>query len=216
MGKTRGDRLRIAREKRFPSARAAALALGVPVSTYGAHERAQAPGGRDFGPDEAERYARRFKVSPEWLLTGAAMNGADQVLDTPVDNGDSAGTVPVVGYVGAGAKAHYYSLERDELDTVPAPEGTTPETVAVEIRGSSLGPMFDRWLAFYDNVQRPATEDLIGKLCVIGLSDERVLIKRLERGRRKGLYRLMSNTEPPIEDVPIEWAARVKNMVPRP
>lgn len=124
-------------------------------------------------------------------------------------------SVRVVGYVGAGAKAHYYALPPDELDTVPAPESATPETVAVEIRGSSLGPAFDRWLAFYDDVRRPATEDMLGHLCVVGLSDERVLIKRLERGRRPGLFRLVSNTEPPIEDVPIEWAARVKSMVPR-
>lgn len=216
MGKTRGDRLRIAREKRFPSARAAALALGVPVSTYGAHERAQEPGGRDYGPDEAEKYARRLKVSPEWLLTGRPVNGSDQAADLPTIDPDAPAVTRVVGYVGAGALAHYYALPSDELDTVPSPGNATPETVAVEIRGSSLGPLFDRWIAFYDDVRRAPTDDLIGKLCVIGLSDERVLIKRLERGRRAGLYRLASNTDPPIEDVPIEWAARVKNMVPRP
>lgn len=215
MGKTRGDRLRIAREKRFPSARAAAIALGVPVSTYGAHERAQAPGGRDYGPDEAEKYARRFKVSQEWLLTGHTLNGGAPADDLAESATAMAETTPVVGYVGAGAEAHYYALPADELDAVPSPIGATPETVAVEIRGSSLGPLFDRWVAFYDDVRRPATDDLLGKLCVVGLSDERVLIKRLERGRRAGLYRLASNTEPPIEDVPIEWAARVKNMVPR-
>ena len=70
-GKTRGDRLRIAREHRgFKSGRLAAQALGIPISTYGAHERAEAEGGRDYGPDEAKRYAKRFGVTPEWLLTG--------------------------------------------------------------------------------------------------------------------------------------------------
>ena len=33
-------------------------------------ERAESPGGRDYGPEEATRYARRFGVTPEWLLTG--------------------------------------------------------------------------------------------------------------------------------------------------
>lgn len=142
--------------------------------------------------------------------------GSGGPFDLPdVAESASERSVRVVGYVGAGAKAHYYALPPDELDTVPAPENASPQTVAVEIRGSSLGPMFDRWIAFYDDVRRPATDDLIGKLCVIGLSDERVLIKRLERGRRAGLFRLASNTEPPIEDVPIEWAARVNGMVPR-
>src|SRR4029453_8750315 len=70
MGTTRGERLRIAREKHFKSARRAGKAMGIPVSTYGAHERAEAPGGRDYGPDEAKKYGRRFKVAPEWLLPG--------------------------------------------------------------------------------------------------------------------------------------------------
>lgn len=70
MVETRGDRLKMARSRLFKSARAAAAALNVPVSTYGAHERAESPGGRDYGPDEAKRYARRFGVTTEWLLTG--------------------------------------------------------------------------------------------------------------------------------------------------
>ena len=70
MLRTRGERLRAARLKHFKSARLAAIALRIPVSTYGAHERAQAPGGRDYGPEEATRYGRRFGVMPEWLLTG--------------------------------------------------------------------------------------------------------------------------------------------------
>jgi hypothetical protein len=60
MTTTRGERLRTAREKRFKSARSAAKALGIAISTYGAHERAEAPGGRDYGPNEAQRYGRFF------------------------------------------------------------------------------------------------------------------------------------------------------------
>lgn len=126
-------------------------------------------------------------------------------------------TVPVVGYVGAGALAHFYAISQGDLDTVPAPDGATDSTVAVEIRGASLGALFDRWLVFYDDVRSPVTSDLLGKLCVVGLSDERVLIKKIQKGRKNGLFRLVagSDAEPPIEDVPVEWAARVKNMVPR-
>ena len=70
MATTRGERLRLARERRYKSARIAAKELGVAISTYGAHERAENPGGRDYGPDEARFYARRLGVTPEWLLTG--------------------------------------------------------------------------------------------------------------------------------------------------
>src|SRR5262245_674156 len=85
MATTRGERLRMAREKRFKSARLAGKAMNVPVSTYGAHERAQSPGGRDYGPEDAKRYARRFGVTPEWLLTGREPfpTGADESPAAP-------------------------------------------------------------------------------------------------------------------------------------
>lgn len=122
--------------------------------------------------------------------------------------------VKVVGYVGAGAAAHFYAVQQGELDEVPAPEGATQDTVAVEIRGSSLGELFDHWLVFYDNVQRPISEELIGQLCVVGLADDRVLVKKIRRGKG-GLFDLHSNTEDPIRAVAVEWAAKVKLMVPR-
>ena len=89
----------MAREKRFKSARIAGKALGIPVSTYGAHERAQSPGGRDYGPEDAKKYARRFGVTPEWLLTGR------EPFPTGADESPAAPKVPVVGYVGAGSAA---------------------------------------------------------------------------------------------------------------
>lgn len=137
-------------------------------------------------------------------------------IEDYLEIGPRQARVPIVGYVGAGAAAVYYVIDPDDLDSVPAPDGSTLQTVAVEIRGSSLGPLFDRWLAFYDDVRRPLTEDLIGQLCVVGLSDERTLIKRIEKGVKTGLFRLLSNNgDPPIENVPVEWAARVKHLVPR-
>lgn len=123
--------------------------------------------------------------------------------------------VPIVGYVGAGAKAHLYSDAQGPFDAVPGPVGSTPVTVAVEVRGESLGNLFDGWLVFYDDVQRPVTEELIGKLCVVGLADDRVLIKQIKRSKTRGLFHLLSQTEPPITDVQLLWAAPVRSMSPR-
>src|SRR5215510_6893295 len=94
----RGERLRMAREKRYKSARLAAKAMGIAVSTYGAHERAETPGGRDYGPDEARKYARRFGVTPEWLLTGREPMRPGDPNEPP------APKIRVLGYVGAGSE----------------------------------------------------------------------------------------------------------------
>jgi phage repressor protein C with HTH and peptisase S24 domain len=213
-GKTRGDRLRIAREHRgFKSGRLAAQALGIAISTYGAHERAEAEGGRDYGPDEAKRYAKRFGVTPEWLLTGFGPGPDGTVMEIEDPETYGLPKVSVVGYVGAGSSAHFYEVDQHaDLDEVVPPEGSTPSTVAVEIRGESLGSFFNRWLVFYDRVEHPMTPDLVGELCVVGLEDGRILVKQIQRGRNKNLFNLVSATEKPIQDVTIQWAARVNSI----
>jgi len=204
MATTRGDRLRTAREKRFKSARLAAKAIGVAVSTYGAHERAQSPGGRDYGPEDAKKYARRFGVTAEWLLTGREPFSVGEEPPPP--------KVPVVGYVGAGSTVHFYDVAQSDLDEVFGPPGGAEKMSAVEVRGESLGPYFNRWYVFYDDVRSPMTSDLISQLCMIGLSDGRALIKQVQRGSAEGLYNLHSGTEKPIADVRIEWAAKVNSV----
>lgn len=56
---------------------------------------------------------------------------------------------------------------------------------------------------------------MFGKACVVGLADDRILLKTIKR-ERDGSFTLLSNSnEPPIENVEIEWAAKVINMRPR-
>jgi transcriptional regulator with XRE-family HTH domain len=62
-----GNRLKAARAAAgYPSARAAATKKGWKVSTYAAHENGQ----NDFKPEDAIKYAKAFKTSPGYLLTG--------------------------------------------------------------------------------------------------------------------------------------------------
>jgi transcriptional regulator with XRE-family HTH domain len=161
-------------------------------------------GRRRLRADEIPKIARYLGMPPPSPLSSEDL--------THIANG--APMVPVIGYVGAGGLTYRYAVGRTDLDNVESREAS-PETVAVEVRGDSLGRSFDRWLVFYDEVANPVTDDLIGKLCVVGLSDDRVLIKTIRRGSRPGLFNLESNTEPPIKDIPLEWAARVKAMRPR-
>lgn len=156
-----------------------------------------------------------------WLGRGADPRGENRDRINELydrlysEEGSEIEEVPLVGYVGAGAAAHYYGESQGELDRVRAPKNATKDTVAVEIRGASLGELFERWLVYYDEVRRPVTPDLIGRVCVVGLPDDRVLVKQVKRAKTPGFFHLISNTEQPILDVEIVWAARVLSMEPR-
>lgn len=155
--------------------------------------------------ESLEKLASALGTSSDYLL-----GKSDQA---EVDHGERV--VPLVGYVGAGAAAHFYAAGDGGLDYVQAPDDATTDTVAVEIRGESLGSLFNQWLVYYDEVRSPVTPDMIGRLCVVGLPDDRVLIKQVRPSKIPGLFHLWSNTEDPILDQEILWAAKVKSMVPR-
>ncbi|WP_292229395.1 hypothetical protein [Brevundimonas sp.] len=123
-------------------------------------------------------------------------------------------TVPVVYHVGAGASV--YALSGQEpFNYVEGPDDATDETVAGKIEGTSLGEMFDGWLIFWDDMRSPVTPDLHNEVCVVSLYDDRMLVKKIRPSREPGLFHLFSNTEPPILDVPIRWAAKITGMKPR-
>lgn len=64
---TPAERLKAVREKAgYNTAKDAALAMGASVATYIQHEN----GTRGFPKDRAQRYARFFRTTPEWLLYG--------------------------------------------------------------------------------------------------------------------------------------------------
>lgn len=124
-------------------------------------------------------------------------------------------TVPIVGYVGAGAQAHFYATGDGELDRVEAPDYATEKTVAAAIRGESLGPLLEHFLVFWDDVRSPVTEDLYHQLCVVGLPDDRILVKMIKPAGAPGRFHLLSNNEGPMLDEEIVWAAKVTGMRPR-
>lgn len=182
-------------ERGFVDAKTATRHFGWNYDTYIQHER----GINGLRKAVIDKYAKAYRVSRAWLATGEGSKGER--------------LVPVVGHVGAGAV--YYPFEPGEpADDVPAPEGANDNTVAAEIRGDSLGSLFDRWLVFYDRVEAKPDSSMLNRLCVIGLEDDRVMVKQIRRGR-DGLYNLFSNFDPPVYDVAVRWCAVVKNMSPR-
>lgn len=191
-----GDRIAQLRQARGMSQVALARAVGTAQTTISSWERNRTEPSRS----DVERVAMALGVKPSKIEMGL---------------GDWRKEVPVVGYVAAGATAVLYSEGQGELGYVAAPEDAGPKTVAAEIRGDSMGPVLDSWLVFYDDVRSPVTPDMHGRLCVVGLSDGRVLVKRLRPGAN-GLFHLDSNSnEATLTDQAVDWAAAVTHMRPR-
>jgi hypothetical protein len=179
-------------------------------------------------PGDATRLAEKLKKSPDVVskirhgIRGVKASELaiiehffDDLAPTRLSgNMAGHGGIRVVGYVGAGGAEHRYDLQERDLDLVSPPLGATDKTVAVEIRGDSLGPALDHWLAFYDDVRAPITDDLIGHLCVVGLEDGRVLIKKLVRGKLPGTFDLVPACGETIRNAKVAWGARVKSLSP--
>lgn len=156
--------------------------------------------------DKLTTIARQVGRTVDWLLDGDPDQFEPGAVTAP------GRKIPVIGYVLASGETHFLPMAAGEFDEIRATSQDPEHAVAVQIRGTSLGRLFDRWYAIYDDVRHPLTEDLIGQLCVVGLDDERVLIKKIERDGKK--FDLVSNTddEPRIKNVTIEWAAKVTNI----
>lgn len=161
---------------------------------------------------ERENYERIIAVAEEIGILGDVQSEdvAAATEPSPTDR------VKIKGYVGTGDKAHFYAVADDDFEEVDAPGGANDQTIALQIKGKSWGPAMDSWLVFYDDVRSPVTPDLLGQACVVGLADDRILLKVI-RSNGKGGFDLHPNstTEKVIRDAEIEWAAKVVGMRPR-
>lgn len=187
-----GNRLRILREQRGWTHEEAANRMGVSRGHFIKLER----GERHLAEHTIRQASEAFGVEPTELF--------------------SAIEVPVVGYVAAGAIEQSFADGQGHLDMVEAPRGSSERTVAVEVRGDSLGPFFDNALIFYDEIQDPPSARLVGEVCVCGLADGRVMVKQLRRGSAPGRWTLHAQFGAPIEDVALVWAAPIRAIIPRP
>lgn len=79
--RTPGERLKEAREKFYPSARAAGEDMGFPEGTYPSYEN----GNRGFDPELADKFAKKFKVNTEWLLFERGPRDRKPTLEDDMD-----------------------------------------------------------------------------------------------------------------------------------
>lgn len=134
-------------------------------------------------------------------------------LDPDVPSQPLSGrTIPVVGYVGAGAEVFAIDdhAKGAGMEEVECPwDALGPSTVAVRVRGDSMLPAyFDGDTIFYESTHSDFVH-LLGKECVVALKDGRRFVKQLRR-TQNGQWYLHSHNAEPILGVEIEWAAKVR------
>jgi phage repressor protein C with HTH and peptisase S24 domain len=129
--------------------------------------------------------------------------------------------VPVVGYVGAGAKYCPYDdyAAGTGFEMVECPSGFSPHNiVALRVLGDSMEPMMEEgWLIFYRRETDGVPPDCIGEHCVVKLEDDTVLVKKVRQGSKPGFFHLLSKNpnHEPIFDAKLQWASRVIDIRPR-
>jgi len=184
-------RLLAAREQSYASAADAAEAMNIPAPTYAAHEN----GSRGLGRS-AVRYAKFFRVSVDWLLTGRGSMRGNRV------------TIPVWGRVGAGATVEMdhdaEEIAKGDVITMPGPG----EIGALVVQGDSQYPRFrDGEIVLFDpSPVLPQT--LIGQYAIVDTHDGRTLIKRLKRGLGDNRWNLESHNAETEENVELIGARR--------
>lgn len=197
------ERLREARKAAgFKRAVDAATSLGVQYQTYAGHEN----GNRGFDSEAAAKYARRFKVSLDWLLTGKG-DGPGGVMES---------TVPIVGYVGAGAEVmpDFEQVPPEGLDQVTVPFPMPDDMIAFKVRGESMLPVFkDGAIIIVYREQKRPIEAFYGEEAAVRTSDGRRFIKTIMRGA-DGTVNLMSWNASPIENVRLEWIGEIFTIMP--
>jgi transcriptional regulator with XRE-family HTH domain len=146
--------------------------------------------------------------------------------------------VAITGYVGANAVITATEAGKDK-ETVDCPPGFDPvDLSAVRIKGDAMSPVFlDGWVIYYtlqhhkstvalsdswqvpynrkDPAGKTAKEvpepllEFLGKPCVLKLADGRLILRTLKPGKTPGHYTLVSYNATDIENVALEWAARI-------
>lgn len=178
-----GERLRAARENAgYSSAQKAAEAIGISASTFRAHENGQ----NEFGPVEAERYARRFGTTAAHLLTGtpAQVQRLPTVESEPLPKPNASfppryeqfpqvGTIAVMGQSVGGPNGRFV-LNGQEAGRVFCPPmlENVEGAYAVRVYGTSMEPRYFAGETIWINPNEPVRAGDFVVIQVVGEDDD--------------------------------------------
>ena len=158
---TPGGRLRALREGHGLSQDELAAALAVDRSMVSKYE----DGRHDMGPAILERAARRFDVTPSYVLFGEAVIFARR-------------TAPLIGRVGAGARIEAIEVDAGAVDL----PGDMADASAFRVDGDSCLPVFEPGdIVVVRGEPRLERGEFLNRFCVVeteGLG----FLKRVESG----------------------------------
>lgn len=170
-----------------------AAQLGTTATTVYRKER----GDRQLRLEELQDYARILNCRPEDLVSSIDLQ------------------IPVVGYVGAGAKVHSLEETIGSMEMVSPPTGIYESDIkALRIEGEGLPPFENGWLLFYKANQNGVSPECYNKLSVIMLVDNTMVIKKPSPGSKPGLYHLLYRDANPVLDAEVKWASKVIDIRP--
>ncbi len=178
----------------------AAKRFGWPPSTYAAHENGQ----NGFPVDIAERYAKAFKVSAAWLLSGEGDRNKNNL-------------VRVEGLVGAGGaiETSVEDVGDDGLEEIEVPFPLPANAAAFRVAGNSMFPRYDDGDVIIVIKRERHPEDLLHFETLVVTAEGNRYLKRIVPGGRKGLFDLESFNAPPMRNVKIQSATEVHSVVRR-
>lgn len=197
-------RLRFARKRAgFASARSAAIRHGWKPSTYGSHENGQTP----VPQDAAEEYAKAFKTSVAWLLTGDApaeqivqitgavlKHGAVEMLDMPVRHRRPGAT-------------------SDTPSWAWLPFGIVSGTLVLQVRDRGMSPRYehgDLILVEENPVDFiTANPEVVGEEVLVMLEAGGLFVKRMFKAKQPGKFDLEGINCPAIKDASVARVFRI-------
>ena len=193
------ERLKLAREAAdYESASAAARAFGWKIHTYKHHESGQ----RGFPRSKAMQYARAFRVSAGWLLTGEGAAPARGGAARGMAGQHKIETVTVVGAVQAGVwreALEWPEGDRYAISTLASTRFPGLPRFALEVRGDSMNrTVRNGWIIFCVRptaLLTPKAGDLVVVETRAGTGDMEATLKRLDL--RDGVWWLLPESDNP-------------------